>query len=45
MVINPVLFGVLATLFIEMVGLIAFTIYCEWRTARKKKQKGGNDNG
>lgn len=45
MCIHPVLFGVLATLFVEMVALITITIYSEVRAARKKKAKGGNNNG
>lgn len=45
MYINPVVFGVLATLFIEMVVVLGTMIYCDWHTTHSKKHKGGKYNG
>lgn len=46
MYINPVLFGVLGTLFIEMAVINGIVIYCDvCAAARKKNHKGGQNNG
>ena len=46
MYINPVLFGVLITLFVEMAVVITVIIWCEVKDAAKSKSnKGGKYNG
>ena len=46
MYINAVMFGVLATLFVEMAVGVAFTLYCNVKSrAHDKNRKGGKNNG
>jgi hypothetical protein len=45
MYINPFLFGVFVTLFVEMAVVIAVMIFSDVRTSVRNKNKGGKYNG
>lgn len=45
MYINPIVFGVLVTLFVEMIVVLGTIVYYNWRIMYSKKHKGGKYNG